>query len=214
MDFTAIVFAAPASQASADLNVLVARHRDLLARIREVEDERDEAHRVAGEASAALARLEQRKASGEPVDAAEVKRAEQALTKARGRALEPWGERIAGTRDAARGAEQELQRHCAERFDALMAELDDEARAVAERVDAALREVGAAYLAREQVSGRVHALVAAAVGSSKPNAVAMSRVEKLARLAEAVVMAGGERPLSLVRDPRVPPADTIAEVGA
>jgi hypothetical protein len=136
------------------------------------------------------------------------------LSKARARALEPWGERLAGLNDAVRDAAAAIQRHTAENFDALMAELDDLARAAAKDVDDALGEVHAAFLRREHVAAHVYSLLAAVGGRSAPNAVAMSRVEKIANACAAVLDNGGEAVPRMTRDPRVPQAGPIAEVGA
>jgi hypothetical protein len=119
-----------------------------------------------------------------------------------------------GTRNAVREADHAVRRYAAEHFDALVAEVDDRARAAAKRVDRALIEVGAAYAERQKVEAHLGNLVAAAMGSSRPGLVAYARVEKIVRAAEAVLMAGGERRLALTRDPRAPRAGAIAEVAA
>jgi hypothetical protein len=148
------------------------------------------------------------------VDHAEINAAEKGLIKARVRAAEPWGERIAGTRNAAREADQAVRRHAAEHFDALVIEVDDRASAAAERVDRALAEIGAAYAERQKVDAHLGALVAAAIGQSSPGLITYSKVDRIVRAAEAVLMAGGERRPALTRDPRTPRAGPIAEVGA
>jgi hypothetical protein len=95
-----------------------------------------------------------RHAGGEDVPADVVRKAEQALAKAKGIAVQPWGERQAGLNDAVRDAAAAIQRHAGQHFDALAAELDDEARRSAERVNVALRALTNAYAEREHVAGR------------------------------------------------------------
>ena len=93
---------------------------------------------------------------------------------------------------------------------ALVAEVDNFARDVAERSDAALRELAAAHVDRSRVVAQHDSLVAAAVGQSWPGLVTYF---KIVRAAEAVLLAGGERRPTLTRDPRTPRASAGAEMG-
>ena len=209
MAFDDLTFAAPSSDDARHLNALIETHDQLLARVRDIERERDDAGRAAQDASNAVAQLEHRRARGEDIDAATMRKAEATLNKARERAHEAWGEKIAGVNQAIRDARNDVQRFAAEAFDALAAELGDEAEAVTARVNAALAEVVNAYHAREHVAARTHALVAAARGRSDPNLVPYSRVDRLAQLSEALAMDGGERAPVLRRAPTRPESEEV-----
>lgn len=86
-----------------------------------------------------------------------------------------------------------------------MAELGEDARAVADRVNIALQEFCHAVKAREREAERVNGLVTLATGGrNRPGFVAWrgSAVERIATDCAAVIDAGGERPPLLRTDPR------------
>jgi hypothetical protein len=61
------------------------------------------------------------------------------------------------------------------------------------RADAVLEAVGDVHRAREGVSGRAAAL-ASIVGRNRPGLITESKLSKLARDADALLLAGGEIP--------------------
>jgi hypothetical protein len=148
-----------------------------------------------------LVRAERERLAGGSAEA--VVRAERALTKARQAANQPWPEKIAGTRAALRDAEVRLARFASENYAPLRDAFNEEAVAAAARVDAALTELVEAHRERELLAGRA-AEVFMLVGRVTPSTIPRTRtdIEKLARQAEAAIMAGTETA------PRLPPSFT------
>jgi hypothetical protein len=185
------------TEASRALIELKRIYREAVARVGALDAEQRAASVGVQTRSAELAELH-RAGDASP---AKVKSAEQALALARARSAEPWSERITGARSAVRDAAGGVQRFVCDNYDALAAELSEDAQEVAERVDGALNELVAAFAAREGVSARLTALASLVVGAPKPGLVPSSRVEQVVREAERALMAGGERP-PVARDPR------------
>ena len=178
------------SPATVEFLALRARHAELVRAVRAVEQARDDAGHEASRLSDELAALERQRGGGENV-AGKVSKAEAALVKARAASAEPWSERVRGAESAATDAAGAVQRFATANYAALMGELDEDAAAAAERCNAVLEAVQDAHYERERVSGRVAALAALA-GLNRPNLVPESKLTRLARDAEAVLMAGGE----------------------
>ncbi len=215
MDVARLTFQAPRSDEARTLNQLVARRAELAATAREA----DNAPRVAAEevqrASAALAALERRRLNGQG-DATDAERTklEKALVRARAAQDQPWGERVAGARAAVRDMEAEIQAHVAANYDALSAEIADDAEAVKQRADDLLRELGPALREREEIVGRFAALIGCVVDRTEPNLIAYTRLEPVVNAADSVLLQGGEATPVPRRDPREPRhGQAIAEVG-
>jgi hypothetical protein len=131
-----------------------------------VEDEARQAGLAAQEASAALAQAER-----VGVSAAKRHALEAALAKAKGRAGEPWAERLAGAqaaaRDAASALRQCVQANLLELIRPVEAEAED---AVAEMTTAAQTCLGAAHR-REDAARRIGTLLAMSGASVTPHSV-------------------------------------------
>jgi hypothetical protein len=194
--------AAPRSGAAHELTRLVERRAALAEQARDIDRRLTFASDDVGRASATLEAVERRRFGGEDVSA-EARKAETALAKARAEAVEPWAQRGAGARAALKDADAEIRRFVGENYDSLAGEVEQDARDAAERVDAALGELVAAYREREAIVGRFNVLIGA-VGRVEPGMVPFSRCEPVVRAAERVLEAGGEVPPIPKRDPRGP----------
>ena len=151
------------------------------------------AHQTVRDRSNELAELERQRAS-EAVPDNKVRAVEKALAAARARAGEPWAERIAGAREAARQADDAAKRHATTHYEELAQELRAEAEAAAARVDAAMADVLAARSEHTAVSARASALVVGAGGRNSYGMVPASRIDGVAREIDSVMLQhGGER---------------------
>lgn len=159
-----MLFTEPRMPASTEYARLVARRDDAAGRVDELEAAQRRASEDDVSAAQAVADVERREIHGEQVTDAERKRREQALVKARTRRAEPWAERIQGARRAVAECERAIVAFAGERYDELMAELEEDARAAADRVNVALHDLCMAYEARQQEDRRVHGLMALATG--------------------------------------------------
>jgi hypothetical protein len=208
------MFTEPRTAASTEFAALIARRGDAANRVRDLEAAQRQAAADATAAADAVADAERQEIQGEPIANAERKRRERELVKVRARRAEPWPERIQGARRAVVECERAIVAYAGEHYDDLMAELEQDARAAAERVNAALHDLRGAYEAREQEAQRVNGLIALATGGNNwPGLVAWSAVETIARDCAAVIDAGGERPPLPKTDPRAP-RGTMPEVAA
>jgi hypothetical protein len=108
--------------AAEELAELTQRRASAQARVDQLERQQRAATEAAAKASATLADLERRALGGEKVSAATRRQAEDALTRARAEAGEPWAERIAGSRAAIRDAQTEVQKFTAAHLDELVAD--------------------------------------------------------------------------------------------
>jgi hypothetical protein len=196
-------FANARSPQAVALNELLDRRAALAGELRDVETASRfvSTERVA--ASEELASLERARAGGQAGLEAAITKSEKRLTKAKAEAEQPRAERIGGMRAALRDVDAKIARHVAENYDALSGELEEDARASAARVDAALGEVVAAFTAREHTAARVSVL-AGAIRTVRPGEVERSRVEPAARACSDALDRGGETPPTLKIDPRQP----------
>ena len=175
------------------LNRLLDEHDRVRDALRSAEHAASFASEEQVASSERLAELERRRAGGESVADAEVKRAEKDLTAARSRAAEPWPERRRGLAAAVRDSSGAVAAYVARNFDALAEEVEADALAVAERMNVALEEVAAAHAERERVSAHATALLGQ-VEVPRPGAIAASRCEPAVRACQAALQAGGETP--------------------
>jgi chromosome segregation ATPase len=185
-----------------DVNVELARLREkqarATARVEAVENETREAHAAAAATKEALIAFERR--GGRASERAEL---EAALHEARAKAGEPWAERLEGARAAARDATQTAQTFQAEHLSELVADFEAYGRGVAEQLDAAARALVQAFGERERIAGEISRLASSA-GRVHAGDVSRSAAEKVAHAAADLLDNGGERPPTLVRDPRTP----------
>jgi hypothetical protein len=175
------MFTEPRTPASTEFAALVTRRDDAARRVRDLEAAQRQASADAVAAAEAVSDAERQEGHGEPVTDAERKRRERELIKARERRAEPWPERITGARRAVAECEREILAHAGAHYDELMAELEQDARAAAERVNAALHELRAAYEARQHEDQRVNRLITLATGNNRPGLVMWSKLEKIAQ---------------------------------
>ena len=191
VDASALHFENPRTDAAKELNRLLARRAEVAAMLGDAERAGRFASEAAQVASSELAALERRRLGGDDMDAA-IRRAEKRLAVARGDAAQPWSERVSGGRAALRDADSAIARHVSAHFDALAGELEEDGRAVADRADSLLHELGAVYAEREATVARWTALITAGDGRVRPGTIPYSKLEPVAREAERVLMAGGE----------------------
>jgi hypothetical protein len=149
-----------------------------------------------------------------------VTRAERALDQAKTAAQAPTAERLAGARAARRDVDGEIGRHVAANYPALSAEINEDARAAADGIDAALRTLLDAAAYRAEVDQRAISLWRW-VGDPRPNLTPATLSGPATSAAEALLMAGGE-PAPVLPDSYLPPDavvvpaadDESADVGA
>jgi hypothetical protein len=212
MNPAGLTFPAPRCGEARELNALLARRADLANRVREAEHAGTHVSQQRMAASAAVQAVERRRASGESVPDAEVKRATKALEAAKAREAEPWPERVAGMREAMRAMDQDLAAFVVGHFDALADEIAGDGQAATARVDDAARELIAAHAARQAVERRVFAL-AGVVRNPRPGDVRRSRADAVAREAGALLQRGGEDAPTLLSDPRQPRSGQAVAAG-
>jgi hypothetical protein len=157
MDARTLDFPAPRSAEANELNQLLARRTELVAKVDELERRQRSSHEDAADASRALEQLERRAFAGEKVTDAQRKRAEEALAKAQSAEREPWGERARAAQQAVRDAGQGVQAHVAEHLDTLLAELNEDAERAAAKVDASASDFLAAVEQRRAAEQRTAA---------------------------------------------------------
>jgi hypothetical protein len=194
---------APRGEAAKELVALVARRRELDEREGELDQQQRQATAEVELMRARLADLERAAVSGEKVDEKTRREAEEALTRARLKAAEPWAERREGVRAAMREADQAVTSFVGENLDELLAELHEDAEAAAEAVNRACRAVESAYYERAAVEQRV-TTIAGMVRIPRRGDVQRSRAEAVVREATRFLEAGGEAPPFLTVDPRAP----------
>lgn len=171
------------------------------ARVGQLEDEQRQAVAAQREASAALAEAER-----VGVGSAERHALEEALTKAKSTAGEPWAERIAGAQAATRDADRLLREYVGAHLGKLVATLEVEGEAAAAQVDQAAAELVAAYQHREAIAAQLGQLITW-VRSPSPGDVSFSRADDAYRAAAVLLAQGGEMPVTLNKDQ--PPWDAI-----
>jgi chromosome segregation ATPase len=166
-------------------------------RVEELEAEQRAASQARAEARAALVEAERN-----GVRPAERAKLEKALAEAE---TKPHllGARIEGARQAVRDAEVALAQHVRDNLSELVAPLETEGQAAAERINAGAEMIVAGLAEREAIAGKISAL-ASMVGWMQPGDVSRTAAEDAARAASALLGAGGETPPELLRDPRQP----------
>jgi len=202
MNTQALRFAAPRSDEAHALNDLLADRDRPAATARDAENAPRLAAEEAQRASNELAALERRALGGEAVTDANRTKVEKRLAAAKAKANEPHAERAQGARAALLDIDGQIAAYVTEHHDALNGELADDAQAAASRVNDALQEIIDAHAAREAIAARVNAL-ASVIRRVQPGEVAWSKVEGVAREAEAVLLADGEAVPVMRAAPRV-----------
>jgi hypothetical protein len=174
-------------------------------RVHELEAEQRAAGQARQAARAALVEAERHGARP-----AELRRLEEALAAADARpgAL---GARIEGARAALIDARGAVGLFTRENLDELVAVRLRDGEVAAERLSELAREIQEAYAERERIAHELSALVTSAGIQVRPGDISRSRAEGLARAASDLVMAGGEEPPRLTRDPRVPLGGVLPE---
>jgi chromosome segregation ATPase len=185
---------------------LIQRRASAQAKLDQLEAERRAASEAREVARAALIKAER-----EDVGSTQRAKLERALADAEARAAERWPERIEGARHAIRDAQQQVQAFTAEHLDKLVAEREAEGAAVAAKLTSAAEAVVAAYHEREQIALELGQLCVLAGGRVRPGDVTFSRAGELTTAASALIMAGGEEPPRLRRDPRQPVHGALPE---
>jgi flagellar biosynthesis chaperone FliJ len=187
--------------APTQLAALVAQRDKAQRRIEQLEAERREAVQAREAARRRLVEFEQ--AGGRSADRAKL---ERALSDAEAKASERWPERLEGARAALREAGYAVSRFTHARLDELVEAKQRDGEIAVERLSECARAIVEAHAQRERVAQELSALVTSAGIMIRPGDVSRSRAEQLARAASELVMAGGEEPPRLTRDPRVPRA--------
>jgi hypothetical protein len=176
----------PAGEEMATLAALGEAEDQARARIDDVDAQTRAAHTEVNEAREALVELE----AGSPTPS-ERKQAEARLAKAEQAAAERWPERRQGAERAAREARQALQLYAAEHLADLVAEVEEEGRAVAEQVDHAAEAFLAALDRRGEVERNLTQIVAL-TRSMQPNDYNRSKADDARRSVQALLANGGE----------------------
>jgi hypothetical protein len=176
----------PIGEAMATLAALGEAEDQARARIDQVDAQTRAAHTEVNEAREALVQLE----AGSPTPG-ERKQAEARLAKAEQTVAERWPERRQGAERAAREARQALQLYAAEHLPELVAEVEEEGRAVAEQVDHACEAFLAAMKRRDEVERNLTQVVAL-TRSMQPNDYNRSVADDARRAIRALLANGGE----------------------
>jgi hypothetical protein len=174
LDARRLALPAPRSPEANELNRLLTRRMELVAKVDELERRQRSSHHDAGEASRALEQLERRAFAGEKVTDAWRKRAEDALAKAQRLEREPWGERARAAQHAVRDADLAVRAHVAEHLDAILAELTQDAERAAAKVNERAADFLAAVDERRAAEERMAGLWSL-VRPTKPNSIVASR---------------------------------------
>jgi hypothetical protein len=151
------------------------------------------------EASAELAGFERRGGC----TAAARRKLEEALAAAKGRAEEPWAQRVEGARLAVTDARSAEQAFVGEHLAELVEDVEAAGEAAAAEINAAAEELSAAYQ-RWQAAAQELGALAGQVGRTHPGDVSRSRADAAATAAADLVLQGGEVGPRLLRDPRLP----------
>jgi hypothetical protein len=173
-------------EAAATLAKLQEQRRRVAVRVSDLEAEWRAATAQAAEASAALAEVERHGGS-----ATARHKAEEQLAAAKQRASEPWSERVEGARAATRDADQQLRQHVAANLDELVAGLEQEGQATADRLNDAAASLVQAHAEWQSIAGRIGQLITM-VHRPGPLDVSRSVSDDAARAVAALVAGGGE----------------------
>jgi hypothetical protein len=177
---------------------LVEQRRRATARVAELEAQARASQHVLAAAREALV-----DAGAAGATAAKLKTLEQDFADAKAAAEKPWAERVEGARRAVRDVQAEVQRYVGDNLTELVAALEADGEVAAGRVSEAAGQLVAAFEERERIAREIGQL-AALTGRVLPSDVSRSRAEEVVRAAQALGLAGGERPPTLTRDPREP----------
>jgi hypothetical protein len=185
---------------------LVDQRSSASARVEEIEREARASASAAAEAAAAVVEFERR---GGP--AAERRKLEDQLSRAKSRAAEPWHERHAGAEQRVRDVDEELRRYQAENLTELMEALEADGAIAAADLTTHAEGVVEAFARREEIARQI-AVLAGSVGRIFPGDVSGTNAQQLVDAASALIQAGGEIPPTLQRDPRQPRHGQVAAV--
>jgi hypothetical protein len=181
---------APRGEAMKELAELVQREAEARARIDKVGREARAATQEVADAREALIQLE-RQAGG--ITMAQRRKAEARLSLGEEAAAAPWRKRRAGAEHGARDAHHAVQLHAAQHLNELVAELEEDGRAVAEQVDDAARAFLDAVQRRAEVDRALTETVAL-TRHMRVGDIARSRSEEAARAVTELLQRGGEAP--------------------
>jgi hypothetical protein len=176
----------PVGEAMATLAALGEAEDQARARVDDVSGEARQAIAERDQAREALIRLEASQANPQ-----ERTKAEKHLAEAEEKAAKPWPERRQGAERAAREARQTLQLYAAEHLPELVAEVEEEGRAVAEQVDHAAEAFLEALKRRDEVDRNLSQIVAL-TRSMQPNDTNRSKADDARRAIQALLANGGE----------------------
>ena len=203
------LFPAPRSEAAIALVRVIDDRQALVTALRDLDREQHDSGTAVAEASDALTALERAARSGETISAKQRTEAEQTLSAARAACSAPWGERRSGLQAALRDHDGRVQFFASEHFDELVDELDEDAEAAAAQVTRVAEAIAGAVAERHRAARRVEGLAQLVFGHTTYGDVALSRADALARAADELLTAGGERGPTLRRDlPR--PVEDVA----
>ena len=131
---------------------------------------------------------------------------EEQLASAKAKAAEPWAERIAGAKAAARDVEQRYRGFVGGNLGELVQALEADGQVAAARVNGAASELIAAHSEWERIATQMGSLIAL-VALPTPGDVSYPRSVEAARAALALANQGGEEGPQLDRNR--PPWDTL-----
>ncbi len=194
------LFPAPRSEAAVEFVRVIDERQTLVDELRDLDREQHDSGRAVAEASEALAALEREARSGEPASAKQRAEAEQTLSAARAAYNAPWGERRSGLQAAVRDYDGRVQLAATEHFDELVDELEADAKIAAAQVTRVAETIIDAIAGRNRAAQRVEGLAQLVFGKTAFGDVALSRADGLARAADELLTAGGERAPTLRRD--------------
>jgi hypothetical protein len=187
-----------------ELERLRGQRADLLQEIQAMEARLRYASDEVQQAKVAVVAAERAAAAGSPQEA--VSKAEKQLARARQASLEDASpERLQGRRAALRDLDTVIASFAAENYPALRDAGNETAQASAQRVDAALAELQAAFLHRQAVE-QSQITTFSLVGRVTPSTLPVERpaVEAAVRSCGEAVLAGGSRP-PLLPESYLPP---------
>jgi hypothetical protein len=172
---------------NAALQELRQKRREAVARVAELEGQQRAAVQEVADVRSRLAEAERAGAGRSTIGKIETQ-----LVAAKGKASEPWAERIDGAKLRARDAQGEITRFVGENLIPLVEALEANGRVVSAKLTAAAQALVDAYREREAISQQITALYALTVSTPKPMAVTPSRAEQLRREADRLLLTGGE----------------------
>ena len=187
-----LVFLEPRGEAAVELARLIDSRAELEAKLDALDREQRGTAETLAKRSAELTALEKRALEGEQVGAADRRKAEDALVKAKAAHAANWAEKRSALRQAIAGHQGRVQAFVGEHFTELVAEVEQDGAEAAQAVDTAATKLVEAARERDAASRRLDALVTAVCGQSKFGDVAISRSEAVVGAAERLLSDGGE----------------------